>query len=226
MQNDTRETVRRATVRLTAKGGQGVLVPGPFVVTACHCVDFSATGGMALGDHFIEPLQTNDGATLKAAPKAVEAIADVAVLGSLDDQVFPEDAIAFQEWCEQTLPVLLCRNDYGFNEKFPVHVLSHKGEWITGTATGGMPNSLLLWVEWDQQIEGGTSGSPILNDAGEIVAIVSCCSEGAVNCNGANPRPMLALPAWILSEIDGSAEEARRTVFRNAWNGGAAKTFL
>ena len=44
------DIVEKATVRLTGKGGQGVLVPGGLIVTAAHCVNWYLEGGMAMGD--------------------------------------------------------------------------------------------------------------------------------------------------------------------------------
>src|SRR5262245_38143525 len=42
--------VQLATVQIQKKGGRGVLVPGGFVLTAAHCVEWSPEGGMVLGD--------------------------------------------------------------------------------------------------------------------------------------------------------------------------------
>jgi hypothetical protein len=47
--DQARARTRAATVQLPTKGGQGVLVPGGFVLTAAHCIDWSLDGGMALG---------------------------------------------------------------------------------------------------------------------------------------------------------------------------------
>lgn len=53
--------VENATLRMEALGGLGVLVPGGFVLTATHCIQWSGTGGMALGDASPEPVRTPDG---------------------------------------------------------------------------------------------------------------------------------------------------------------------
>ena len=83
--------VANATVTLLGRGGQGVLVSGNLIITAAHCIDFKCEGQMVLGDYFIEEIKTTQG-KLKVAPLAVEPVSDVAVLGSLDDQEFSEEA--------------------------------------------------------------------------------------------------------------------------------------
>jgi hypothetical protein len=49
-----RARVMKATVRIDQLGGQGVLVPGSFILTATHCVKWNGEGGMAMGDRLIE----------------------------------------------------------------------------------------------------------------------------------------------------------------------------
>ena len=58
--------------------------------------------------------------------------------------------------------------------------------------------------QFEEQIEGGTSGSPIINDTGELIGIVSHVS--IINSEGHKsygliPRPHLALPVWIYNRI-------------------------
>ena len=56
-----KKRVEKATVKLISKGGQGILVPGGFIITAAHCVDFDCGGSMALGEYFIEEIETIKG---------------------------------------------------------------------------------------------------------------------------------------------------------------------
>jgi len=39
-------------------------------------------------------------------------MADIAVLGSLDNQTFDDEAEAFEQFCEETEPVPLCRDEH------------------------------------------------------------------------------------------------------------------
>jgi V8-like Glu-specific endopeptidase len=61
-------------------------------------------------------------------------------------------------------------------------------------------------IEAKKQIEGGTSGSPIVDDAGELVGVVSNTSEGAKKCTGQAPIPALTLPVWTLQAIKREAK--------------------
>src|SRR5579862_4192191 len=76
--------VEAATVRLPEKGGCGVLVPGGFILTATHCIEWSGTGGMVLGDVYPTSIETASGAKFRVDVAACEPVADIAVLGELD----------------------------------------------------------------------------------------------------------------------------------------------
>jgi V8-like Glu-specific endopeptidase len=59
-------------------------------------------------------------------------------------------------------------------------------------------------VDSDIQIEGGTSGGPVINEKGELLGVVSTSSiihEQNEKSTGQIPRPHLALPLWIYKEI-------------------------
>jgi len=200
--------IEKATVSLPQKGGQGVLVGGNLILTAAHCTDYRESslhgeGSFIVGDYFIEEISTSKG-RLKVAPLAVEPVADIAVLGALDDQEFAEEASDFEAFCERTKPVRLCRSDFPLFEEFKVQIYTHKGIWVTGKAIQCTEDATKLFVEADEQIEGGTSGGPIINDSGELVGVVSNFSEVNVvgaKSNGTAPRPHLTLPVWVCRRI-------------------------
>ncbi len=198
--------VEKATVILLGKGGQGVLVGSNLIITAAHCINYECEGGMVLGDYFIENIKTGE-SELKVAPLAVEPVTDIAVLGSLDGQEFYKEAEDFKKFCEDTKPVPLCRKeDFVLFQEFQVHIYTHKGTWVTGSVTLCREDAHTLWVEADEQIEGGTSGGPIIDDSGELVGIVSNFSfaaEAQGKSDGSVPRPHLALPVWVCRRIFG-----------------------
>src|SRR5215813_1467096 len=113
-------------VRLPSRGGLGIIVTGldeypGFVVTAAHCIDWSAEGGMALGDYYTERIRTATGQNLIVQVRAVEPVADVAVLGALEDQGSP-DAEAFEAFCATIKPVPLAIRQYETDERFRAYV--------------------------------------------------------------------------------------------------------
>lgn len=69
----TRQKQDQAIVRVTKLGGHGVLVPRKIILTAAHCINFSTTGGMVLGDHYTEEIETHAG-RIKASPLIVEPV--------------------------------------------------------------------------------------------------------------------------------------------------------
>jgi hypothetical protein len=83
-------------------------------------------------------------------------------------------------------------------------------------------------VEFDEYIKGGTSGSPIINAEGEIVAVVSLAGGPVAldfdpskelgdaspftgkGCSGASPRPATALPVWAVRHMTEAEEDEER----------------
>ena len=201
--------VENATVAFTRQGGQGVLVTGNLILTAAHCVDFALTGGMVLGDHYVEGIRTKTGVNLKVSPRAVEPLSDIAALGPLDDQECPNEADGFEWFCELTKPIPLFTGTLAFRESINVYVFTHKGTWLKGKVTQYSTETFhRVCLETEEPIEGGTSGSPVINEAGELVVIVSNSGNdpagptgGYVGIEGA-PRPNLTLPRWICRQIE------------------------
>lgn len=52
-----------------------------------------------------------------------------------------------------------------------------------------------------EQIEGGTSGGPIVTEDGKLVGIVSQSDETDGECHGSMPRPHIALSVWAAKLI-------------------------
>lgn len=212
-----RAAVENATVQTSASGGgQGVLVPGGFILTAAHCITYTIDGRIVLGDWTVEVITTRDGRTIRVAPLAVEPVADIAALGALDSQAFPRDAEAFEAFCEATPAVPLSADELDLFAPVDAFILSHKGTWLEARAECFQEGHRSLAIDAAEQIEGGTSGGPIVNARGELLGVVSNSSETGGSCNGFAPRPLLSLPAWIARDISAAtrAQSKRAETYR------------
>ena len=149
-------------------------------------------------------IRTYRGETIQLIPYAVEPCSDVAILGSNDYEHSPEDCETFDDFCQNTEPITVSRRDFEHQQKIIVHIYGWKKQWVRGEAIPRTTSPLWTYVETGDQLEGGFSGGPIVNDAGELVGIYSWGGEAAMP-NGAFcasfPRAHLALPSWICDQI-------------------------
>ena len=200
MKADIFSKIEKATITLIKKGGQGVLIKNQMILTAAHCIEYSFSGSMVLGGYdFYQEIETRTG-KFYVSPIAVEPVNDIALLGAPDNQERYIEYEKFDNFCTNTEPILICKNNLEVGKKFKVFIYTHELKWITGYAKLGFPDSPMLWVEANQQVKCGTSGSAIVNEQGEIVGIVSSFSE-TEKSDGSSPRPLLALPVWICRQI-------------------------
>lgn len=163
------------------------------VVTAAHCLPhFPPCHGASLLEErtYARLLGTLD------APKRHEVwteclfadpIADVAILGCPDNQALAEEADAYDSLTEGTsvLKIGDARSGRGWVLSLDRHRSRTRLEMVS--TTGGTS----LFIEPTQ---GGQSGSPILNDAGLAIAVITL---------GSGPQPILTrnLPGWLLRTL-------------------------
>jgi S1-C subfamily serine protease len=206
------ERVARAVVRLPRLIGQGVLVPGGFIVTAARCIDWNTEDSRMLGGCLPEPIITADGRKIVAAPLAFEPIAGLAVLGAMDDPTFSREATAFKAFCEATPPVQLAMETLRAFVSLPASVFTHDRSVMPATVRLTCPGSASLWLHSDCRISGGTSGGPVVTDDGRLWGIISTIGTGTEEepCQGAIPRVHLAGPAWLVRQMV-SANARRRS---------------
>ena len=193
--------VKAATVRLPEMGGRGVLIPGGLILTATHCIGWDGTAGLVLGDHHPVRVEAGDH-SFRLGPWFADAVSDMAALGPLDNQVFPEDEDAFDTWRAGIRPVQLSPwlpktrrlTRSARPESRPVWLLSLDGRWIRGKVVKyGVHVTPCAAIEPRKRIESGMSGGPVVDGRGRLIGVVSWGEE-----QGALPLATLALPSWIL----------------------------
>jgi hypothetical protein len=57
MDEIARGRIEAATVRLSDTEGQGVFIPGKFILAAAHCVEWDGEGRMALGERRLQRIE-------------------------------------------------------------------------------------------------------------------------------------------------------------------------
>jgi hypothetical protein len=119
-----------------------------------------------------------------------------------DNQVFFDEADAYNAFCEQTPPVPVCLTALKSNVQYRLHLYTHEHKWLQGTGyVYGRPPHRFIRATFPESIKAGTSGSPIVNDKGELVSIVSTTDSGS--------QPVVAevLPVWLLKKIRAAQKE-------------------
>ena len=200
MRTEMFSKIEKATVTLIKRVARGVLIKNNMILTASHCVNYDIRGKIDItqGVNYIEEIITWSG-KLKVQPLSIEAVSDIAVLGSLDDQEFYSDYEQFEEFCRNTSPIKISRRKFEVNKKFKIFIFTHKKTWISGFAYISFPESQTLLIEPNAPIKRGTSGSGIFDEKGELVGIVNRTS---LEKNfGMASRPLLTLPVWICRKI-------------------------
>ncbi|MBA4106061.1 MAG: hypothetical protein C0485_09905 [Pirellula sp.] len=204
----TDEEIVRAIVKLPKLNGLGALLAGEMVITAAHCIGWSLEGGMALGDTYHEEIETASGVRFFTSPIFIDPIADIAVLGPVDDQQpsLRSHYASFCDFSESVSGLKLSTVNPDLFAKIPLRVRTHTGEWNSGYGQFCEPLRRLLFCETSQQIIGGTSGSPILDKNGDVMAVISHGTDmrdGDEFCEGSAGFAARCLPAWVVEKAMG-----------------------
>jgi hypothetical protein len=185
-------------VKLPEKGGLGVLV-GEVILTAARCL--TCTPGEIVGsDEYIEHIETRHG-RLQTSVLAMERVRDIAVLGRPDLNHFPAQAEFYQQFCESTPSVALAKAAIPPGQPIPVMVHNCLGKWVDATARLRVAWSPSLYIEAQEPIQSAAAGGPILDKQGRLIAVVSqfWFRNGVETVDGFAPRPLFALPVWVVS---------------------------
>lgn len=203
MHANKKKLIEKAVVNIKRYGGQGVLVPGGYILTAAHCVSVKYNAGKLMGNWDIEEIYAGN-KSFKLDVYAAEAGCDIAILGELDNQAFTQNELqSFEVFVEETVPIPIFFGEIELFKEIDVYVYTHFGTWIKGIAKRYNNQSGGIAISYNEKIKEGTSGSPIVNEKGEIIAIVSHCCKKAYKekYEGSAPIISKALPVWMLERI-------------------------
>jgi hypothetical protein len=175
----------------------GFLTPANHIITAAHCLPrlpaFDCDAETVLVD---VRDQRHPDRISRLIVTSVDPCSDVAVLTEHD---YTPYRTSFYEMIQGLKPAPLALDEPGSDTDVRVHVRTHLGEWLSGTGKSfGPPRNFLLVILDDSsaRIIEGTSGAPVFDDTGRVLAIVS-------QNDGDKPgfkavRLATALPRWVL----------------------------
>jgi len=203
-----KDDVVKATIDIET-GGRGVLIQGDYIITAAHCIPPPKHNSdmekywMLESDYASLTIITVT-ARIKVTPYVIERIKDVAILGPMDDQIFPDESDKFTRFCEEVQPVSLWSEDVELFKRFPIYVYNYDKKWVKGEAQQCTEDAPQLAITTNKQVVGGASGGPVVNENGDLVGVISLssiCVGKNDKCVGMIPRPHMTLPVWIIRKI-------------------------
>jgi hypothetical protein len=189
---------------VTVGEGRGFIVSAQdhYIITAGHCLP-SLPPSNANSDRS-ERIYAGLLGSLREKPTVwaeclfVDPIADIAVLGSPDNQELFDEAEEYEELMELAIPLPIADSPTNGT----AWLLSLDGLWFQCSVqhNGGM-------LRVSNAIEGivsGMSGSPIVADDGSAIGVI-CTSGGrpgeVPTSGGPNPRLVHNLPLWFLRKM-------------------------
>ena len=238
------EALRAALAAVVTVGtGRGFVVegrglwdqPARCIITAAHCLPERPDGQKLPPPHGFSDLSDRTYANLLAPlgeqPSVwceclfVDPIADVAVLGTPDNQGLSDEADAYEALVGAATPLTVAEPssqpiaeeveslaEVGVTEQVRqwarrecrAFLLSLNNQWFPCTVSHS-PNGMLDIQNAARGIAGGMSGSPIIAEDGGAIGIV-CLGSGSPGDDfptegGPNPRVMGNLPSWFLKEL-------------------------
>jgi Trypsin-like peptidase domain len=200
--------------------GRGFIVGGAhgrrLVVTAAHCLPRFPPCHSAsyIQDRTYADLigQLGDPAPMVWAECLfVDPVADIAVLGSPDNQALFEQAEAYDALMERAALALPIAEPADVDDGANGWLLTLDGRWAKCVVHA---HPLALWIEkCVEGIRGGMSGSPILDGSGSAIGVVTVSGGSpddleAHTGGGPSPRLTSCLPGWLLRELEASSVES------------------
>jgi len=178
-------------VELPRFQGRRMIDVSRLVVTATHCLPFNPN---IINKYYELPcpnlLGSLDGSVRNVWAQCIfaDSVSDIAVLDSPYNQSFPEQSEAYEELTGAVSPLQIAPAP----QKGHAWLLMLNGTWrrfpFERTFGGRM------FINDQNQIKGGMSGSPIISDGMRVIAVVS----GGSNGEAMEPCLTRDLPVWLL----------------------------
>jgi hypothetical protein len=201
-------------------GGRGFVVQSGlhrYVITAAHCLPHLPPAEPAAYGNLYANLLGEIGAPAQfvwAECDFVDPVADIAILCSPDNQAVWEEAERYEKLIEPKIPLRVAALPHPPVEDDPwgtraARLISITCDEFT-CRVGYSASSRSLWIEGaEQPIVGGMSGSPILDQDGAAVGLVSVSAGfiedgkelGSPREGGPNPQLIHCLPGWFLMDL-------------------------
>ena len=201
-----------AVVRV-GNGGRGFVIKAPgyafpdedrLIITAAHCLPQlpPAHPWMHLEEKTYCRLigALGDELTLWAECIFADPICDIAILAGPDNQAVPDAADAFNEFIGSLQEVLPVRAPSTQNQRGWLLTLDR-----TWAPCRLAKHGRALWITESAGIEGGMSGSPILDDEANAIGVVSTSAGTEAEDNtkgGLEPCLSEVLPAWLTRSLN------------------------
>lgn len=184
---------------VTVGEGRGFIVEGDerrFVVTAAHCLPRLPPCESAASheDRTFKLLgRLGDEPSVWAQCLFANPVADIAVLGSPDDQACSREAKDYGDFVDGTKPLPVTKTAV----EGSALLLSLSNHWFKCSI---ITDGRSLWISYAvKETVGGMSGSPIVTEEGAAIGVV--CTSDQSRGGGPNPSLFNDLPVWLYREL-------------------------
>jgi hypothetical protein len=183
------------------------------IVTAAHCLPHLPEGFKIGHAHeriyagLLGPLGSTE-PTVTAECVFCDPVGDVAVLAGPDNQKLCDEAQAYEELIGRASPLRAAAVTHLTSSEAWLFTLGER--WASCIV---ISSQSWLWIsKAAEPIEGGMSGSPILDGEGRAIGVL-CASEGFGDGQhaggGPNPNLLESLPGWLLRQLRPAGSRVR-----------------